>query len=332
MMIRTIRFKRLLLLTATLFIMGQFPSWAVSSTSSATLPKTVATVDGLPIYESALTSEMQRIATKGWTNGMSGNTKESINIRKSKALETLITNELFRQASRTQALEDIDNKVTQRVLEMKKKYPSEEDFNAELKRKNKTIENIRAEARDDIQLQEYLNKIKNKDLQISDAVVEKFYKDSKNNFIVPEKIKVRHILVSNDGSSAEQVEKTLKKATELRERILKQKNFALVAKESSSCASATNGGELEYISRSYMPADFDKVAFSLKIGEISAPVKTRHGFHIIEVLDKKPEYFRPFAEVKEFITTYLKRQASDEKIKAHIIELKKTVKIGIVFD
>lgn len=312
--------------------MGQILSWAEGSTNSAVSPKKVATVNGLPIYEPALNAEMSKIAAKGWTTGMAGNTKEAISRRKLKALETLITNELVRQASRSQAVDDIENKITQRIQEMKKKYPSEEDFAAMLKRKNKTIESLRAEARDDIQFLEYLNKIKTRDIQISDSAIEQFYKEKQTSFIVPEQIKARHILISIEGSSDEQTSKALKKATELRAQILKQKDFAAVAKESSSCASAANGGDLDYISRGKMPADFDKVAFSLKVGELSEPVKTNHGYHIIEVLDKKPEFIRPLKEVKEFITTYLKQQAGNERMRVHIVELKNKAKVEIVPD
>jgi len=331
-MTMTIKFRRLLSLTFTLLFMGQPLLWAEGSTSPATLPKTAATVNGQPIYLAALNSEMDKIVAKGWTTGMAGNSREAISLRKSKALETLVANELVRQASRTQTIDDIEIKVTQRIQEMKKKYPSEEDFTAVLKRKNKTIENIRAEARDDIQFLEYLTKIKTQDIQIPDSAVEKFYKDKQTNFIVPEQIKARHILVSIEGSSGEQISKALIKATELRERVLKQKDFAAVAKESSSCASAAEGGDLDYISRGKMPVDFDSVAFSLNVGELSNPVKTNHGFHIIEVLDKKPEYVRPLKEVKEFITTYLKQQAGNERMRVHIVELKNKAKIEIVPD
>ena len=332
MILITPRFKQLVFFSISLLFMGQIETSAEGSTNSAPKPKAVATVNGLPIYEATLTAEMERIAAKGWTTGMAGNTKESKDQRKKKALETLISNELVRQASRTQAIEDIETKITQRIQGMKKKYPSEDDFATFLKRKNKTIEDLRAEARDDILFLEYLHKIKKQDIQISDSAVENFYNSTKKSYIVPEQIKTRHILVSIEGTSAEQNEKALKKITELREQVLKLKDFALVAKESSSCASATNGGELEYIARGYMPADFDTVAFSLKIGEISAPVKTRHGYHIIEVLGKKPEYVRPLKEVKEFITTYLKSQASEERVKTHIVELKNKATIGIIPD
>ena len=330
---RIIKFNRLLLHTVILLSMGQVISWADNSAnpaSSAPLQNTVAKVNGLPIYETALNSEMKRIAAKGWTTGMAGNTEEAIKLRKSKALETLVANELIRQASLTHAVVDIENKVSQRILEMKKKYPSEEDFTTVMKRKNKTIENLREDARIDIQFLEYLNKVKTQDIRIPDSDVDKFYNDKKTSFIVPEQIKARHILVKIDGSSDEQVSNALKKATELRKKVLELKNFNVVAKESSSCASAANGGELDYISRGKMPADFDKVAFSLKVGELSDPVKTSHGFHIIEVLDKKPEYVRPLKEVKEFITTYLKQQAGNERIKSHIVELKNKARIEIV--
>lgn len=332
---RIMKVNRLLLLTFILLSMGKVHSWAessVNSASSTTLPKTVAKVNGLPIYETALNPEMKKIVAKGWTTGMAGNTEESIKRRKSTALEALVANELIRQASLTHAVDDIENKVTQRILEMKKKYPSEEDFTAVMKRKNKTVENLREEARNDIRFLEYLNKIKTQDIKIPDSDIDKFYNDKKTSFIVPEQIKARHILVNIDGSSVENVSNALKKATELRSKVLKLKDFNAVAKESSSCASAANGGELDYISRGKMPADFDKVAFSLKVGELSDPVKTGQGFHIIEVLDKKPEYVRPLKEVKDFITTYLKQQAGNERMKLHIVELKNKARIEIVND
>lgn len=332
MISRTIKLTYFLFVTIAITLTGTTVSRANGTTNIAALQKTVATVNGVPIYEDALKAEMNRIVNKGWTTGMAGNTKESISLRKAKALDTLISNELIHQASQAQIPEDIDSKVSQQILDMKKKYPTEEDFSASLKRKNKTIENLRAETRNSIQMAEYINKIKTRNIQISDSAIEKFYNDNRKSFTAPEQIKVRHILVKIAGSSAGQVETAMQKAAALREQVLKQKDFAAVAKESSACASAGNGGELEYISRGDMPADFDKVAFALKPGEISNPVKTRHGIHIIELLDRKPEYVRPLKDVKEFITTYLKQQAGNERMKVHLAELKSKARVEIAPD
>lgn len=332
MISKTIKLTFLLFVTISITLTGASASRASDATNVAVLQKTVATVNGLPIYEDVLKSEMNRIVNKGWTTGMAGNSEKSVSQRKAKALDTIITSELIRQASQAHTTEDIDNKISQQILEMKKKYPTEEDFSASLKRKNKTIESIRTEAKNDIQLREYINNIKTKDIQISDSSVEKFYNENRISFTVPEQIKVRHILVKIEGSSVEQLENASKKAYELREQVLKLKDFATVAKESSACASAKDGGELQYISRGNMPAEFDKVAFTLRPGEISNPVKTLHGIHIIELLDRKPEFVRPLKEVNEFITTYLKQQAGSDRLKSHIIELKNKAKIEIVPD
>lgn len=332
MISKTIKLSFLLFVTIATTLTGAPASRASDATNVAALQKTVVIVNGVSIYEDALESEMNRIVNKGWITGMAGNTEQSVSLRKAKALDTIITNELIRQASQAQTSADIDNKISPRILEMKKKYPTEEDFLASLKRQNKTIESLRVEAKNDIQLREYINNIKTMDIQISEATVEKFYNDNRTSFIVPEQIKVRHILVKIEGSSAEQLEKASKKANELREKVLKLNDFARVAKESSACDSAKDGGELQYISRGNMPAEFDKVAFNLKAGEVSNPVKTLHGIHIIELLDRKPEFVRPLKEVNEFITTYLKQQAGSDRLKVQIAELKNKAKIEIIPD
>ena len=88
-----------------------------------------------------------------------------------------------------------------------------------------------------------------------------------------QKIKCSHILVEKQSQ-----------ALQLLEEIKKGKKFGVVAREISTCPSKKKDGDLGYFTKGQMVKEFEDVAFSLEIGEISAPVKTQFGYHIIKRL------------------------------------------------
>lgn len=81
---------------------------------------------------------------------------------------------------------------------------------------------------------------------------------------------------------------TEKQAIEIRSQLLRGASFEELAKKYSKCPSgASNGGNLGFFGRGMMVPEFEQAAFALKVGEISQPVKTQFGYHIIKVIDKK---------------------------------------------
>ena len=81
---------------------------------------------------------------------------------------------------------------------------------------------------------------------------------------------------------------TEKEAIEIRSQLLRGASFEDLAKKYSKCPSgASNGGNLGFFGRGMMVPEFEQVAFALKVGEISQPVKTQFGYHLIKVIDKK---------------------------------------------
>lgn len=89
-------------------------------------------------------------------------------------------------------------------------------------------------------------------------------------------VRASHILVS-----------TKEQAEKVREEILAGKDFAQAAKEVSKCPSGAKGGDLGYFGRGMMVPEFEKAAFSLPVGQISEPVQTQFGWHLIEVTDRR---------------------------------------------
>ena len=322
---------RVALCVVFLLLLQQAPPLALAGDVKDS-SKVVATVNGVPVYESALHEEGNRLFKKRKAIGMASAAGKLDGYQKLKALDSLIDKELVRQASSAQPVTDLDTKVVAKMAEIRGKYPTDEEFVKGLQKAGKSLDALTAEVRDGIVYDEYLKKSKITGVAVSDADIERFYKENALNLIVPEQIKVRHIVIDIEGDTSVAIEKAGQKARDVRDRVVREKDFAAVAREVSSCASAPQGGDLGYIKRGFMPVEFDQVAFALQVGEISGPVRTKHGFHIVEVLDKKPESMRPLAEVKDFIARYLQPFGEEERLKAHLSELRKKANIKIMLE
>lgn len=98
----------------------------------------------------------------------------------------------------------------------------------------------------------------------------------KKEKIMTTEVRASHILVATE-----------EEANNLRNEIINGKNFADVAAEYSKCPSGANGGDLGYFGGGMMVKPFEDAAFELEVGELSQPVQTQFGWHLIEVTDKK---------------------------------------------
>lgn len=125
------------------------------------------------------------------------------------------------------------------------------------------------------EIKDYLAKPENQ------KALETAYTENISKYNKPEEVKARHILLTGDEA------KTLEKAKALKSKVT-TKNFAEIAKkETQDPTGKENGGELGWFSAGRMVPEFEKVAFAMKKGEISEPVKTQFGYHLIYVEDKK---------------------------------------------
>lgn len=165
-------------------------------------------------------------------------------------------------------------------------------------------------------------------LQVPEKNLKEYYDKNKQNFSEQESVKASHIMVTlPKKAKAEEVEEASKKIRSISEELKKGGDFVELAKKYSNCSTAANGGDLGYIKKGYMPGDFSKVAFALKPGETSEPIRTQHGFHIVKVFDKKPAKVPEFSEVKDTIAKYLINDYKRKKIDEIIAELKSKAKI-----
>ena len=136
------------------------------------------------------------------------------------------------------------------------------------------------------------------------------YEEQKAQYVTPEKRKVSHILLTAESPSPE-VEK---KANELRQRLDKGEDFAKLAKEvSDDKQSGAKGGDLGYLAKDSIDPNVYAEAQKLKEGEVSGPVRSPFGYHLVKVTELKPSVTRSFEEVHAELLTLAKRTAAESK-------------------
>lgn len=135
---------------------------------------------------------------------------------------------------------------------------------------------------------------------VKDDDAKKFYDDQVKALKPEEEVNARHILVKDEA-----------KAKEIADKLAKGGDFAALAKENSEDpGSKDNGGDLGYFGHGQMVPEFEKAAFALEKGKISAPVKSNFGFHIIKLEDKRMRQPPPFDGLKDrIVNTLLQKKA-----------------------
>ena len=150
-----------------------------------------------------------------------------------------------------------------------------------------------------------------KEVQVPDEELLAKYEQDKESYRQPEQRHARHILFRVEEGAADEVKAAQRKKAE--EALAKAKaagaDFAALAKEhSEDTSNKEQGGDLGFFAAGRMVPAFDQAVFSMQAGEVSGPVETEFGFHLIKLEEIRPENVRGFEQVKDNIAAGLKRQ------------------------
>jgi thiol-disulfide isomerase/thioredoxin len=169
------------------------------------------------------------------------------------------------------------------------------------------------------------------DIEISDEEAQKFYSGNPGYFNVPDRIKVSHILIchrDSQGCRSDLTRQEAKKAAERIRNLATSGNFAeLASKYSMDSTTATDGGNLGYTHKGMAAKAFEDAAFKLNAGEISDPIETDFGFHIIYMTDKQGTHAATFEEARESIKEKLKNERIQSVFRNYSEELLKKADI-----
>lgn len=211
-----------------------------------------------------------------------------------------------------------ESEIEDSLSKLKSQFPSEEQFNNTLKEMNDTIDGIKERLKEDIILKSYIEDSFYKNLEVPEEEVEKFYKDNEVRFVSPDEVKASHILVKEE-----------EKIQELKNKIDAGDSFEEIAKEHSQCPSCQAGGDLGFFGKGKMVPEFERVSFELSVGDISDPVKTDFGYHLIKVTEKRDGGKQEYDQVKDGIKRHLEQVTAQKLIGQKIKDLRENSVIEI---
>lgn len=156
-------------------------------------------------------------------------------------------------------------------------------------------------------------------IEVTEKEIEDFYNNHKEHFTKDQTVRASHILVDD-----------LKKAEEIYNRIKDGADFSKEAKNNSTCPSKENGGDLGIFSRGQMVKEFEDACFNMEVGEVSKPVKTQFGYHIIKLVEKNKAQEMTLEESRDHIIEDIRRQKEQEIYKDKISLLREKSQIKYI--
>jgi parvulin-like peptidyl-prolyl isomerase len=281
--------------------------------AEAPLPDVVAVVEGKDIKKEELE---QALATVLAGQGIPADQLPAA--QKAEGYKMLL-NELVLEklvSSRASAVEVKDEQVDARIEQIKSRFPSPEAFEEQLKKAGQTVGKLREDVTGSIRQQEWVESQIKDAPQATDKEAEEFFQKNPQQFEKAEQVRASHILVALQKDAEESVVAEKKKAAEaIVARVKAGEAFDKLAAELSEDPSAKqNSGDLNFFTKEQMVPEFSQVAFSMKKGDLSDPVRSQFGFHVIQVTDRKDGEKMTLESVKPQLLIFLNRQKHDQEV------------------
>jgi peptidyl-prolyl cis-trans isomerase C len=290
--------------------------------------KLIAKVDGKKITDADVAKETERIAAQ-MGGQMNPQQLESMKgAFRRQALENMISRTLLEEAVKKEGVTVAPADVEAQVTQIKKNFPSEQDFATRLQSMGMTVEDFQKEIESGLAFQALLGKHTGNVAPATEADMKAFYESNPTEFQQPERVRASHILVTvGKDDTPDQKSEKLARITKIRSDLKGGADFAQTATQYSDCPSKERGGDLGYFEKNQMVAPFANAAFALKVGELSDIVTTDFGYHIIKVADHQMARSIPFEEAKQNIATYLDGQQKQAAVNTYIETLRAAAKI-----
>ena len=305
-----------IVMMATLFLIPAFAA------AQDTTDGQIAQVNETVVLRQDLDREMKLVSLKLARQGRPMDEKQ-LKRYEGQIRETLINRTLLLQQSQSKGIVVKDDAVAEALKEFKAAFTDEKAYQKALKDMGFSEETLQGQIKNGLTIKHLIDQEVIHQVSVSDEQIRAYYDDNPNMFRKPEQVKASHILIEvpADADETKQAE-ALATIQALKARIVKGENFATLAMENSDGPSKTKGGDLGFFSREQMVAPFSEAAFALEPGQTSDVVKTRFGYHLIRVTERKAEQTMAFNDVKAAISNRLRREQEGQKIDAYLKKIK----------
>lgn len=250
---------------------------------------------------------------------------EKLKVVYKSVLEQLINDKVVISEARRRGVEVTAKEIDEELNKVKKRFGSDEEFYLTLDRQGISLEELKENYKSSLMAKKLIDVEIGSKITVTPIEIVGYYDEHKQEFMSPEMVKVRSILIKiKEGRGSEA---SLNLAKEILGRLQKGEDFAEIATAYSDGLHASSGGEIGYIKRGEMIKRIDDVIFALKEGETSEILRTDLGFHIFKVEGKKEARLMDFDEVKNNIEKLLFNGKIQKRLEGYIQRLRENAYI-----
>jgi peptidyl-prolyl cis-trans isomerase C len=299
---------------------------------NATIPKAsgpIAHIDGEPVPAERFNTEIQKIAQSGqFPAQMLGQVKDQI-------IQKIVDKELIDRAVAGSDIDVSDDQLEERVKEIRSEFEQANNelagqmgsLDALVDKLGITKEEFRESVRDSLAIEQLL--VERGMEYPTDAEVKSFYEENKQAFDRPAQVQARHILIKVPAEADKKAwEEAQKRAVEIRKKATAEgADFGALAKEYSEGPSATKGGDLGWFGQGKMVPEFEEATFALEKGEVSEPLRTQFGWHVVKKIDEREAGKVSYEKVKPQLESKLRNQRVQQALEDLLGSLRTEKKI-----
>jgi len=305
------------------------PSTPVPSATPRDPNAAAAKVNGVPILEKSFQEAVHEfLAGQGTPAGLPDDQMAQV---RQAVMDALIGTELVYQKSKSDGVKVGKEEIDGAVAEGMKQFPTVQAFEDSLKQQGTDKASYMENVSRNLAINKLIQAQVFDKITITDADAKAYYDQHPAEMQKPEEVRASHILIRNpQGSTAEQKKAAQTRAQEALDKVKAGGDFAAVAKEySQDPGSGANGGDLGFFGRGRMVPAFDNVAFSMKVGQVSAVIETQFGFHVIKITDHHDAQTAPFEDLSSRLKDFLKQKKARGDVQAYLRTLRDGAKVEV---
>ena len=243
-----------------------------------------------------------------------------------KILKQLIEDRLILSEAKRQNINVEQKEVDAKIDELKKKVGSEKDLEGMLGEENLTLKELSERYKEKIMIRKLIDQKVGAKIIITPLEVKNYYNSNANDFLQPEEIKLRTILIKpKEGPGGDA--KALELIRDILKRLKEGCDFEGLAKEYSDGQGGSDGGLMGYVKKGDLLPQIENIVYNLQEGQTSGIIQSPLGYHIFKVEEKRARRARELPEMRQEIEEFLYREKANERLKGWIDSLAKSAYI-----
>ncbi len=248
-----------------------------------------------------------------------------------RVLDDMIKNELIAQEAEEQGINATEKEIDEIYNQEVQRAGGESNLESGLTQAGMSKEEFRERIGMYVTMNKLREKVTSEVADITEEDARQFFEENKQMFSKSERVHAYHILLKlNENASKKEEQKVKEKIQKIHEEVTKEgADFQKLAEKYSEGPSAKKGGDLGTFGKGRMAPEFEKAAFNLEEGEISEPVRSKFGYHIIKVTEKKDAETPEFKDVKDTLLRVLSERKINEAFSEFVEELRRDTDVTI---